>query len=169
MMKTKEHTSSRLPSFQSRVHSVHTTLKTACKPMASAIRLLLPTQAQEKTGGFVQKRKTPFLHERKPHAQKLLMQFLRHLPTHHPEIEVNSILLPKMKESEILQTSVERKEERMTSTASNERFHASGGVCPLTVLWEFGSLTPAGTFVIPRLREAATPLHATAGHVNEKD
>jgi hypothetical protein len=25
----------------------------------------------------------------------------------------------------------------------NERFHASGGVCPQTVLCEFGSLSPA--------------------------
>jgi hypothetical protein len=31
----------------------------------------------------------------------------------------------------------------------NERFHASGGVCPLTVLWKFGSLSPARTFVKP--------------------
>ena len=36
-----------------------------------------------------------------------------------------------------------------TKTAYNERFHASGGVCPQTVLWEFGSLSPAGTFVEP--------------------
>jgi len=35
------------------------------------------------------------------------------------------------------------------ATAANERFHASGGVCPQTVLWEFGSLSPAGTFVEP--------------------
>jgi len=33
--------------------------------------------------------------------------------------------------------------------AANERFHASGGVCPQTVLWEFGSLSPARTFVEP--------------------
>jgi hypothetical protein len=33
------------------------------------------------------------------------------------------------------------------SAAANERFHASGGVCPQTILWEFGSLSPAGTFV----------------------
>ena len=32
-------------------------------------------------------------------------------------------------------------------TATNERFHASGGVCPQTVLWEFGNLSPARTFV----------------------
>ena len=35
------------------------------------------------------------------------------------------------------------------SPAANERFHASGGVCPQTVLWEFGSLSPARTFVEP--------------------
>jgi hypothetical protein len=45
--------------------------------------------------------------------------------------------------------------------ASNERFHASGGVCPQTVLWEFGSVSPARTFVNPRLREAATTLSAS--------
>jgi len=31
--------------------------------------------------------------------------------------------------------------------AVNERFHASGGVFPQTVLWVFGSLSPAQTFV----------------------
>jgi hypothetical protein len=101
------------PSFQSRVHYVHTTLKTARKQMAAATPLLLPTPAQENAGGFVQKSKTQNLPERKPHAQKLLTQFLRHLPTHHPEIEVNRITLPKMTESKVLQASVERKEARM--------------------------------------------------------
>jgi hypothetical protein len=33
--------------------------------------------------------------------------------------------------------------------APNERFHASGGVCPQTVLWEFGSVSPSGNFVLP--------------------
>jgi len=33
--------------------------------------------------------------------------------------------------------------------ASNERFHASGGVCPQTVLCGFGSSSPARTFVKP--------------------
>ena len=33
--------------------------------------------------------------------------------------------------------------------ADNERFYESGGVCPQTVLWEFGSLSPARTFVNP--------------------
>ena len=70
------------PSFQSRVHSVHTTLQTARKPMAAAIRLLLPTLAQDNAREFVRKSKTQFLPENKPHAQKLLTQFLRHLPTH---------------------------------------------------------------------------------------
>ena len=35
------------------------------------------------------------------------------------------------------------------SPAANERFHASGGVCPLTILWELGSVSPARTFVSP--------------------
>ena len=29
---------------------------------------------------------------------------------------------------------------RQNALTANERFHASGGVCPQTVLWEFGSL-----------------------------
>ena len=45
--------------------------------------------------------------------------------------------------------------------APNERFHASGGVCPQTVLWKFGNVSPARTFVNPRLREAATTLGAS--------
>jgi hypothetical protein len=47
--------------------------------------------------------------------------------------------------------------------AVNERFHASGGVCPQAVLWEFGSLSPARTFVNPRLRQAATTLAEMRG------
>jgi len=31
----------------------------------------------------------------------------------------------------------------------NERFHASGGVFPQTILWGFGSLSPARAFVEP--------------------
>ena len=31
--------------------------------------------------------------------------------------------------------------------ACNERFHASGGVCPQIVLWEFASESPALTIV----------------------
>ena len=34
-------------------------------------------------------------------------------------------------------------------TATNERFHASGGVCPQKQLCEFGSASPARTFVKP--------------------
>ena len=40
-------------------------------------------------------------------------------------------------------------------TSANERFHASGGVFPQTVLWEFGSVSPARTFVS---RRCAKPL-----------
>jgi len=45
--------------------------------------------------------------------------------------------------------------------ADNERFHASGGVCPQTVLCEFASASPARTFVSPRLRKAAGTLQAS--------
>jgi hypothetical protein len=45
--------------------------------------------------------------------------------------------------------------------AANERFHASGGVCPQTILCEFASASPARTFVNPRLREAAGTLGAS--------
>jgi hypothetical protein len=58
-------------------------------PKFAAIILLLPTHAQDNAGEIVQKRYTEFLLEIKPHAQKLLMQFLMHLPTHHPDIEKN--------------------------------------------------------------------------------
>jgi len=40
-------------------------------------------------------------------------------------------------------------DKRKKWAAANERFHASGGVCPQTVLWEFGSLSPARNFVKP--------------------
>jgi len=41
------------------------------------------------------------------------------------------------------------KGNKQKTPADNERFHASGGVCPQTVFWEFGSLSPARTFVEP--------------------
>ena len=50
---------------------------------------------------------------------------------------------------------------KIRKPADNERFHASGGVCPQKHLWEFGSVSPARTFVNPRLREAATTLPAS--------
>ena len=54
-------------------------------------------------------------------------------------------------------------------TAHNERFHASGGVFPQTVLCGFGSLSPARTFVEPPpLRQAATPLCAIWGQCRGK-
>ena len=46
---------------------------------------------------------------------------------------------------------------------NNERFHKSVGVCPQTVLREFGSLSPAQTFVKPRLREVANTLGVSGG------
>jgi hypothetical protein len=102
-----------LPSFQSRVHSVHTTLKTARKRTATAVPLLLPTLAQEKAGVVIKKSETQNLLESKPHAQKLLTQFLRHLPTHHPDIETNNTIIPSMTKSEILKETAEREEARM--------------------------------------------------------
>ena len=38
---------------------------------------------------------------------------------------------------------------RIKRPAGNERFHASGGVCPQTVLCEFASASPTRTFVEP--------------------
>jgi len=75
-----------LPSFQSRVHSVHTTLKTPRKkmsanpsacilynkkynmrhPIFASIILLLPAHAQDNAVGFVGKLKTQFLPKSKP-------------------------------------------------------------------------------------------------------
>ena len=52
--------------------------------------------------------------------------------------------------------------------APNKRFHASGGVCPLKLLCEFASVYPAGTFVNPRLREAAGTLYAIGAHIGGK-
>jgi len=119
-----------LPNFQSCVHSIHTTLKTPHKkmsanpragilynkkynmrhPIFASIILLLPAHAQDNAVGFVGKLKTQFLPKSKPHAQKLLTQFLRHLPTHHPEIEKNSITTPSMTKSDMLKISAEKKE-----------------------------------------------------------
>jgi hypothetical protein len=52
--------------------------------------------------------------------------------------------------------------------APNERFHASGGVCPQKHLCEFASASPARTFVNPRLREAAGRC-ATPGKQHRKN
>ena len=41
------------------------------------------------------------------------------------------------------------KESSIKMPAHNKRFHASGGVFPQTVLWEFGSLSPARNFGEP--------------------
>jgi hypothetical protein len=71
-------------------------------PIFASIILLLPPHAQSKARGFFQKCKTQALSESKPHASKLLTQFLRHLPTHHPEIDMISTILPKLTKSLIL-------------------------------------------------------------------
>ena len=56
------------------------------------------------------------------------------------------------------------KKDWKVSIRSEERFHASGGVCPQTVLWEFGSLSPALTFVTPPpLRKVAAPVSSNLG------
>jgi hypothetical protein len=122
-----------LPSFQSRVHSVRTTLKTPRKkmsanpragilyrksynmrrPIFASIILLLPAHAQKNTREYIQKSETQFLPDSKPHAQKLRQQFLRHSPTHHPEIETNNTLIPSKTKSEVLKETTERKEARM--------------------------------------------------------
>jgi hypothetical protein len=121
------------PSFQSRVHSVHTTLKTSRKkmsanphagilyrksynmrrPIFASILLPLPTHAQNNASGFAQKSENQFLPASKPHAQKLLRQFLRHLPTHHPEIEIITTMTASVEETEIWKETAERKEARM--------------------------------------------------------
>ncbi|MCL2303450.1 MAG: hypothetical protein FWC37_09395, partial [Lentimicrobiaceae bacterium] len=139
-----------LPSFQSRVHSVHTILKTARKkmsanprasilyskkynmryPIFASILLLLPTHAQDNAGGFVQKSKTSLLPEGKPHAQKLLTQFLRHLPT-HPEIEVNRRIISKMTKSDILKDSSEKKKGGMAWHCLQRAVWHNGGCASL--------------------------------------
>jgi len=59
---------------------------------------------------------------------------------------------------------MKQNKDKIKDTAYNERFHASGGVCPLTVLWNFGSLYPAGSLV-----EAATSpsRHHVSSNVGE--
>jgi len=59
-------------------------------------------------------------------------------------------------------------EEKQKRPADNERFHASGGVCPQKHLCKFGSASPARTFVPPRLREAATTLYGDRASANNK-
>jgi hypothetical protein len=140
------------PSFQSRVHFIHTTLKTARKkmsanprasilyrksynmhhPIFAPILLLLPTHAQNNAGEFVQKSETQFLPKSKPHVQKLLTQFLRHLPTHHPEIETNKRIMPSMEKSEIWRETAERKEARMAWHYIQRAVWRNGGRKPAT-------------------------------------
>jgi hypothetical protein len=144
----KDFLSVALPSFQSRVHSVHTTLKTPHKkmsanprasilyrksynmrhPIFASILLLLPTHTQDRSGEFVQKSKTQFLPESKPHAQKLLTQFLGHLPTHHPEIEMNRVIIPSVEKSEIWEKRLKGKNREWHGTTYNERFGTMAGV-----------------------------------------
>jgi hypothetical protein len=52
------------------------------------------------------------------------------------------------------------KMKRKNALLLTRRFGASGGVFPQEVLWECGSLSPARTFVNPRLRQAAGALAA---------
>jgi hypothetical protein len=47
------------------------------------------------------------------------------------------------------------------AAADNERFCAIAAASPQKHLCKFGSLSPARTFVPPRLREAASPLGAS--------
>jgi len=49
--------------------------------------------------------------------------------------------------------------------APNERFHASGGVCPQTVLCVLASSPPARAFVSRHPRKAATTLGASGGQL----
>jgi hypothetical protein len=167
-----------LPSFQSRVHSVHTTLKTPRKkmsanppasilynkkynmrrPIFASILLPLPTHAQDNAEVIAQKSETQFLPECKPHAQKLLTQFLRHLPTHHPEIEVNKTIKKKKKKSESLKNSPERKEARMAWHYIQRAVWHNGGCVSLDsttrqqVKWLVASVCS------PPLRQAAALL-----------
>jgi len=52
-------------------------------------------------------------------SQKLLTPFLRHLPTHHPEIEANSTIIPKWTKSEIFKNSSEMEKRGVAGTAYN--------------------------------------------------
>jgi len=139
-----------LPSLQSRVHYVHTTLQTPRKSMANAIHLLLPTHAQDIAGGIAQKINTQLLLKIKPHAQKLLTQFLRHLPTHHPEVETNRKMLTITK-SEISAISVEGNYWGMAWHCLQRAAWRNGGSSPQRVQCKLATACSAGSSV-----EAAT-------------
>jgi hypothetical protein len=161
--------------FQSRVHSVHTTLKTTRKkmsanpcasilygkkynmrhPIFASIILLLPTHTQDKAGGFVQKSETQFLPESKPHAQKLLTQFLRHLPTHHPEIETNNKMIPKMTKSGILKDLPDRKKRGMACYSRQRAVWHNGGCTSLNSVAEQQVKWLVARVCSPPLRQAA--------------
>ncbi|MCL2289320.1 MAG: hypothetical protein FWC34_01245 [Bacteroidetes bacterium] len=100
-------------------------------PIFASILLLLPAHAQAKTGGFVQKSETQFLPESNPHAQKFLTQFLRHLPTHHPEIEDNSAIIPNLTKSVILKETPERKKGGMAWHCLQRAVWHNGGCASL--------------------------------------
>jgi hypothetical protein len=106
-------------------------------PIFASILLPLPSHAQDNAEGLVQKSETQFLPECKPHAQKLLTQFLWHLPTHHPEIEnftrvsYDRLLSLKMLKDDF---SKFEKDGRENKPALNERFGAMAGVARWIVL-----------------------------------
>jgi hypothetical protein len=134
-----------------------------CRISQKVLPVALPAHAQDNARGFVQKSKTKFLSESKPHAQKLLTQFLRHFPTHHPEIDMIMTALPKLTNSEILKNLPERKEARMARHYIQRAVWHNGGCASLDstieqqVKWLVAS---AGS---PPLRQAATTLVASVG------
>jgi len=154
-----------LPSLQSRVHSVHTILQTTRKKMANSILLLLLTHAQDKAREFVRKSKTLFLPDSKPHAQKLLPQFLRHLPTHHPEIETNSKILTMIK-SENSAISVERNYWGMAWHCLQRAVWRNGGCDSLDSTTKQQVKLLVASIGSPPLRKAATTLQAMPGHAS---
>ena len=172
-----------LPSFQSRVHSVHTTLKTPRKkmlanppecilynkkynmrrPIFASIILLLPAHAQNNAGEIVQESNTEFIPKNKPHAQKLLTQFLRHLPAHHPEVEANRIAISIMKKAEILKNTSEREKGGMAWHCLQRAVWHNGGCTSsdgATKQQVKGLVASAGS---PPLRQATTTLCAILG------
>jgi hypothetical protein len=173
-----------LPRFQSSVQCVNTTLKTPRKKMSANLRvgilynkkynmyypifasilLLLPTHAQNKAGEFVQKSETQFLSGNKPHASKLLTQFLRHLPTHHPEIEINRIRILSMRESEILKDLSERKKGGMACYCLQRAVWHNGGCVSLDSATKQQAMWISASANSPPLRQAAATLHTTTRH-----
>ena len=70
-------------------------MQNRCRISQKLSPVALPAHVQDKTGELFRKVKLSFYRKASFMSQKLLTQFLRHLPTHYSEIEANSTIIPK--------------------------------------------------------------------------